>query len=115
MGKATVVIEGNKQTLFYDNRKKAYIGSSKGLVTGEQLTANLVFEPTVKSPILLRGDTDGSGAIDRSDISATLDAILDNVYNGFSSPESWMRSDKNGDGIVDITDAQLTLMEALQR
>ena len=115
MGKATVVIAGNKQTLFYDNRKKAYIGSSKELVTGEQLTANLVFEPTVKSPILLRGDTDGSGAIDRSDISATLDAILDNVYNGFNSPDSWMRSDKNGDGIVDITDAQLTLMEALQR
>ncbi len=115
MGKATVVVEGNKQTLLYDNLKKAYMGSSKKLVTGEQITANLVFEPTVKSPILLRGDTDGSGGIDKSDISATMDAILDNVYNGFSSSESWMRSDKNGDGIVDIVDAQLTLMEALKR
>jgi trimeric autotransporter adhesin len=115
MGKATVVIEGNKQTLFYDNLKKAYIGSSRELVTGEQLIANLVFEPTVKAPILLRGDTNGSGAIDRTDVAATMDAILNNVYNGFSSSENWMRSDKNGDGIVDIVDAQLTLMEALGR
>jgi hypothetical protein len=115
MGKATVVVEGNKQTLLYDSFKKAYIGSSRELVTGEQLTANLVFEPTVKSPILLRGDTDGNGVIDKNDIAATKDAILDNVYNGFSSSENWMRSDKNGDGIVDIVDAQLTLMEALRR
>jgi hypothetical protein len=115
MGKATVVIEGNKQTLLYDSLKKAYIGSSRELVTGEQLTANLVFEPTVKSPILLRGDTDGSGTIDKNDVSATMDAILNNVYRGFNSSENWLRADKNGDGIVDITDAQLTLMEALRR
>ncbi|OMF95577.1 hypothetical protein [Paenibacillus sp. FSL R7-0337] len=115
MGKATVVIGGNKQTLLYDNLKKAYIGASKELVTGEQLTAKLGFEPTVKSPVLLRGDTDGSGAIDKVDVTATLNAILDNVYNGFSSVENWMRADTNGDGIVDIVDAQLTLMEALQR
>lgn len=115
MGKATVVVDGNKQTLLYDDLKKAYIGSSKGLVTGEQLTANLVFEPTVKSPVLLRGDTNGNGAIDKSDVSETMDAILNNVYNGFRSSENWMRADKNGDGIVDITDAQLTLMEALGR
>jgi trimeric autotransporter adhesin len=114
MGRATVVVKGNKQTLLYDSLKKAYMGSSKELVTGEQLTANLVFEPTVKSPILLRGDTDGSGAIDKNDITATMDAILNNVYNGFSSSDNWMRSDKNGDGIVDIVDAQLTLMEALK-
>ncbi|AIQ50941.1 dockerin type I repeat-containing protein [Paenibacillus sp. FSL R7-0331] len=115
MGKATVVIEGNKQTLLYDSLKKAYIGASKELVTGEQLTAKLGFEPTVKSPILLRGDTNGDGIIDKIDILATLDAILDDVYNGFSSSEDWMRADKNGDGIVDIVDAQLTLMEALER
>lgn len=115
MGKATVVIEGNKQTLLYDDLKKAYMGSSRELVTGEQLTANLVFEPTVKSPILLRGDTNGNGVIDKSDVSETMDAILNNIYNGFSSSESWMRADKNGDGIVDIVDAQLTLMEALRR
>ncbi|MEK4009089.1 dockerin type I domain-containing protein [Paenibacillus sp. FSL H3-0333] len=115
MGKATVVIGGNKQTLLYDNLKKAYIGASKELVTGEQLTAKLGFEPTVKSPVLLRGDTDGSGAIDKIDVMATLNAILDNVYNGFSSVENWMRADTNGDGIVDIVDAQLTLMEALKR
>lgn len=115
MGKATVVVGGNKQTLLYDNLKKAYMGSSRELVTGEQLIANLVFEPTVKSPILLRGDTNGSGAIDKSDVSATMDAILDNVHNGFSSSENWLRADKNGDGIVDIVDAQLTLMEAFRR
>ncbi|MHA6480565.1 hypothetical protein ACX1C1_01305 [Paenibacillus sp. strain BS8-2] len=115
MGKATVVVDGIKQTLLYDNLKKAYIGSSRALVTGEQLTAHLVFEPSVKSPILLRGDTDGSGAIDKTDISETMDGILNNVYNGFSSSENWMRADKNGDGIVDIVDAQLTLMEALKR
>ncbi|MFD2875447.1 hypothetical protein ACFTAO_04845 [Paenibacillus rhizoplanae] len=83
MGKATVVIGGNKQTLLYDNLKKAYIGASKELVTGEQLTAKLGFEPTLKSPVLLRGDTDGSGAMDKIDVMATLNAILDNVYNGF--------------------------------
>ncbi|WP_139992711.1 hypothetical protein [Paenibacillus paridis] len=115
MGKATVMVGGNKQTLLYDSLKKAYIGSSRELVTGEQLTANLVFDPTVKSPILLRGDTDGNGVIDENDISATKDAILNNVYNGFTSSENWVRSDKNGDGIVDIVDAQLTLMEALRR
>ncbi|MCR8657273.1 dockerin type I domain-containing protein [Paenibacillus endoradicis] len=115
MGKATVVIGGNQQTLLYDNLKKAYIGSSRELVSGEQLTANLVFEPTVKSPNLLRGDTNGSGAVDRTDVLATIEALLNNVYNGFSSSENWMRSDKNGDGIVDIVDAQLILMEALRR
>lgn len=115
MGKATVEVNGIKQTLLYDNLKKAYIGSSRELVTGEQLTANLVFDPTAKSPILLRGDTDGNGAIDKGDISETIDGILNNVYNGFSSSENWMRADKNGDGIVDITDAQLTLTEALKR
>ncbi|MNI97011.1 EF hand [compost metagenome] len=69
----------------------------------------------MKSPNLLRGDTNGSGTIDRNDILATMDGILNNVYNGFSSSEDWMRADKNGDGIVDIADAQLTLMEALRR
>lgn len=69
----------------------------------------------MKSPVLLRGDTDGSGDIDKVDVLATLNAILDNVYNGFSSVENWMRADTNGDGIVDIVDAQLTLMEALKR
>ena len=63
---------------------KAYIGSSRELVTGEQLTANLVFEPTLKSPNLLRGDTNGSGAVDRADVLATIKAILNNVYNGFN-------------------------------
>ncbi|MCG7377490.1 dockerin type I domain-containing protein [Paenibacillus sp. ACRSA] len=115
MGKATVVIDGKKQTLLYDNLKKAYIGSSRELVTGEQLTANLVFEPTLKSPNLLRGDTNGSGAVDRADVLATIKAILNNVYNGFNSSEDWMRSDINGDGVVDIVDAQLILMEALRR
>jgi len=115
MGKATVEIGGNQQTLLYDSLKKAYIGSSRELVTGEQLTANLVFEPTVKSPNLLRGDTNGSGVADRTDVLATIEAILNNVYTGFSTSDNWMRSDKNGDGVVDIVDAQLTLMEALER
>ncbi|MGI2296816.1 dockerin type I domain-containing protein [Paenibacillus sp. GXUN7292] len=115
MGKATVVIGDNQQTLLYDKLKKAYIGSSRELVTGEQLVAKLVFEPTVKSPNLLRGDTNGSGAVDRADVLATIDALLNNVFNGYSSSENWMRSDLNGDGIVDIVDAQLALMEALRR
>lgn len=115
MGKATVTVEGTPYTLFYDNLKKAYIGASRELVTGEQLTANLVFEPTVKSPILLRGDTNGNGIIDQSDVTAIMDSILNNVFNGFGSSDNWMRADRNGDGIVDITDAQLTLMEARSR
>ena len=115
MGKATVVIGDNQQTLLYDKLKKAYIGSSRELVTGEQLVAKLVFEPTVKSPNLLGGDTNGSGAVDRADVLATIDALLNNVFNGYSSSENWMRSDLNGDGIVDIVDAQLALMEALRR
>jgi len=115
MGKATVEINGETLTLLYDSAKKAYIGSSRTLVTGEQLTANLVFEPTEKSPALIRGDANGNGRVDRSDVTATKDAILNNVYNGFGSSEDWMRADKNGDGIVDITDAQLTLMEVLRR
>jgi len=113
-GLATVEVEGQTVTLLYDESKKAYIGAFRKRLASEQLTDKIVFNTTVKSPVILRGDLNGDNVVDKVDVNATISAILNKVYPAFDYAENWLRADKNGDGVVDISDAQLSLREALK-
>jgi len=113
-GTITVQVNGETVTLLYDESKKAYMGAFRRRLTGEQIMEHIVLDATVKPPVILRGDINGDGILDKVDVNATVDAILNNIYSAFDSAESWLKADKNGDGVVNISDAQLTLKEALK-
>lgn len=113
-GLITVEVNGQKVTLLYDAAKKAYLGAFRQRLTSEQLTDNIVFDQTKAPPVMLRGDINGDGVVDRADVTAAISAILNNISQSFNFEESWLRADKNGDGIVDITDVQMSLKEALK-
>lgn len=113
-GLITVEVNGESVTLLYDKSKKAYVGAFRQRLTGEQLTDNIAFDRTKEAPIILRGDINGDGVVNKADVTAAIGAILSNILKAFHFGESWMRADKNGDGVVDITDVQLSLEEALK-
>jgi hypothetical protein len=113
-GMATVEVEGQQVTLLYDETKKAYMGVFHRRLISEQLIDRIIFDPYKKSPILLRGDTDGNNVVDKVDVLGTINGILSDGYDWSNNREGWMRSDKNGDGVVDISDAQLSLWELLR-
>ena len=62
----------------------------------------------------MRGDTDGNNVVDKVDVLGTINGILNDGYDWSNNWEGWMRADKNGDGVVDIRDAQLSLWELLR-
>jgi len=113
-GTATVEVDGQTVTLLYDESKKAYMGAFRQRLSSEQLTDKIVFDKTVKSPAIMRGDANGDSVVDKVDVTATISAILNNVFPAFDYAENWLKADKNGDGVVDISDAQLSLREALK-
>ena len=113
-GMAAITVDGHTTILFYDEIKKAYVGAFNRRLTSEQLTDNIIFDQSKKSLLLLRGDTNGNNDLEKIDIRTTLNVILSNGYDWLNNPESWLRADMNGDGVVDIIDAQLTLLELMK-
>ena len=113
-GMATITMNGKTTVLFYDAIRKAYVGAFNQRLTSEQLTDNIVFEQSKQPPVLLRGDTDGDNTLSKVDIQATVNAILNSGYDWRNNAECWLRADMNGDGVVDIIDAQLTLLELMK-
>lgn len=115
-GFATIERSEGTTVMLYDTQKQAYMAAFPGNLTSEQLLEHLVFrtgEETV--PLLLRGDSNGDGKVDKIDVTATLEAILHEEFGSDSHAQRWLLENANGDDVINIIDAQLMLNQYLQQ
>jgi len=101
-----------KETVFYYTGNNTYVASFASDVEDEEILKNITIVQSAdendKAAVLIRGDYDGNGLVNVTDMNLAVDMFHGNKYG--LDDGAFIRGDVNGDGIINIIDAQLMLI-----
>ena len=108
----TTVVE-DKEVVFYHTGDNTYVASFETSVDEEAVLGALKIVQSSsendKATELLRGDYDGNGLVNGTDMNLAIDMFHGTNDYGLGK-DAFIRGDVNGDGIINIIDAQLMLI-----
>ena len=107
-----------KETKFYYVGDNTYVASFASDVDVEDVLGGLTIIQSVdendKATALLKGDYDGNGYVNVTDMNLAVDTFHgDNKYG--LGDDAFIRGDVNGDGIINVIDAQLMLIYRINK
>lgn len=114
MGEITVTIDGKTTMLLYDKDRGMYVGAFMGTISSENILENMNSDE-IKAPVaLVRGDTDNNGQTNKDDMEKAINLYLKVLNDESADMNKIVRTDMNGDNVINIIDAQLILLQLLK-
>jgi len=113
LGALTVTIDGKTTLLLYDAKKKAYVGAFSGTLSSATILNNLQKSTSHDPTLLVSGDFNNDATTDNIDLEEVIQTYLNGTLDETSDANTIVRSDVNGDHVIDLIDAQLILLGLL--
>jgi len=113
MGALTVTVNGKTTMLLYNNISKMYVGAFVGTVSSEDIIKNMNRDMSSNPVSLLWGDADNDGQTNSIDMEMAINSYLKGTIQS-DDANMIVRTDMNGDHVIDIIDAQLILLQLIK-
>jgi len=113
MGDLTVTVNGKTTILLYDTKSKMYVGAFAGTVSSEDIIKNMNSDKSSNPVSLLLGDADNDGQTSLMDMEMAINSYLKGTIQS-DDVNMIVRTDMNGDHVIDIIDAQLILFKLIK-